>query len=256
MIPPAPASTGAASSRPASSASGAGESARHHSIRTEDRTDMTIRTGARSRRTAPPEERRQQLIDATMLSIAEHGISGTTMATVTGIAGLSAGIVSLHFQSKENLLVATLEFLAQEHRDGWVSVQQDETLAPAERLWAIMEAHFDPRVCTPTKIAVWFAFFGEARYRQVYRRLVGQVDTERVDAVEELCRMIAADEGSADVDPAALARSLESFADGLWLDLLTYPESTSRENAKALLRGMLERSFPAHFPPASASRDA
>ena len=207
---------------------------------------------AKRRRTAPPEERRQQLIEATMDSIAENGISGTTMAAVTGRVGLSAGIVSLHFRSKENLLVATLEHLAQEHRDGWASLQERDDLAPAEKLWAIVEAHFHPSVCTPTKIAVWFAFFGEARYRRVYRRIAAQFDIERVDVIEELCRRIAAEGGYRNIDAAILARSLESFADGLWLDLLVYPDTTTPARAKAMLRGMLERSFPGHFPPEPA----
>ena len=51
----------------------------------------------RKRRFAPKEVRRQQLIEATLDSLAENGISGTTMAAVTGRAGLSMGIVSLHF---------------------------------------------------------------------------------------------------------------------------------------------------------------
>jgi TetR/AcrR family transcriptional repressor of bet genes len=61
--------------------------------------------------------RRQQLIEATIESIAKFGISGTTMTTVTGFAGLSVGIVNFHFDSVENLFEETLFSLAAEHRD-------------------------------------------------------------------------------------------------------------------------------------------
>ena len=56
------------------------------------------------RRTAPPAERRRQLIDATIRSVANRGLADTTIATVAREAGLSQGIINLHFQTKERLL--------------------------------------------------------------------------------------------------------------------------------------------------------
>ena len=53
--------------------------------------------------------RRGQLIQATIESIARHGLSGTTMARVAQAAGLSTGIVNFYFQTKDALLLATLE---------------------------------------------------------------------------------------------------------------------------------------------------
>ncbi|NIA69354.1 TetR family transcriptional regulator [Pelagibius litoralis] len=199
------------------------------------------------RRTAPKEVRRQQLIEATMDSIAENGISGTTMATVTRRAGLSMGIVSLHFESKENLLTSTLRYLAEEHRAVWVAIQKDASLEPAEKLWAIIDANFHPRVCTPLKIAVWFAFFGEARYRDIYRSMVEDFDTERALAVEELCQFVKDEGGYEGVDPHALAQSIESLADGLWLNLLLYPKWISLEQSKAQIFDLLVTHFPRHY---------
>lgn len=215
---------------------------------------MSQRTEPRIRRTAPREERWRQLIDAAMMSIAQNGLSGTTTAIVTETAGLSAGIVSLHFGNKENLLVATLESLAHEHRDRWAEAVRTPALNATQRLWAIMEAHFDPAICTPTKIAVWFAFFGEARYRETYRRIVEKFDFERTTTVEECCRTIIAEGGYVTADPSMLARSIESFADGLWLDLLLYPEEVTLEGAGLRMRAMLNAHFPRHFPlPATGS---
>jgi TetR/AcrR family transcriptional repressor of bet genes len=55
--------------------------------------------GGKPRRTAPPAERRQQLIDATIRCVAQLGLAETTIATVAQEAGLSQGIINLHFQS-------------------------------------------------------------------------------------------------------------------------------------------------------------
>jgi TetR/AcrR family transcriptional repressor of bet genes len=190
----------------------------------------------------------RQLIVAAMDCIAARGLSGTTTASVTEMAGLSAGIVSLHFGSKESLLIATLESLANEHRDHWLAAQGNPQLSPAERLWAIIAAHFDPTICTPTKIAVWFAFFGEQRYRETYREIVGRFDHERSEVVEACCRLIAAEAGNNTIDPAVLARTIENLADGLWLDLMLYPGGVTLAGATAQMRALLHVNFPAHFP--------
>ena len=52
-------------------------------------------------RSLPAKTRRKQLIKATIKCIAKNGLSGTTMADVTKLAGLSLGIVNLHFETKE-----------------------------------------------------------------------------------------------------------------------------------------------------------
>ena len=60
-----------------------------------------------------------QLIDATIDSLAKRGYSETTMADVADGAGLSRGIVNFHFESKEKLLVATLQYMADEYSAHW-----------------------------------------------------------------------------------------------------------------------------------------
>ena len=58
---------------------------------------------ANTPRSLSKQARRKQLIEATIKCIADKGLSGTTMADVTQQAGLSLGIVNLHFQSKEKV---------------------------------------------------------------------------------------------------------------------------------------------------------
>ena len=117
---------------------------------------------------------------------------------------------------------------------------------------AIVEGLFDPAVCTRTKIAVWFAFFGDSQYRAVYRSMVGQSDTERSDVIEALCRSLAEEGGYPNIDAHGLAQSIESLADGLWLSLLLYPNMLTPAAAIGRMIDLLADKFPAHFDPPSA----
>lgn len=214
---------------------------------------MDSETTERRPRTASKEVRRRQLIEATITSIATHGVSGTTMATVTQTANLSLGIVSFHFKSKENLLKETLMFLAEEHRNHWVEHVGRSSATPEEKLKAIIDATFAPNVCTRERIAVWFAFFGEARYREIYREKVAQLDDERIGMVRALCRQLIAERGPEGADPDGIARSIEYVADGMWLNMLMYPNWAALETVKQEFRAILAALLPNHFKAGEAA---
>ncbi|TNF64901.1 MAG: TetR family transcriptional regulator [Rhodobacteraceae bacterium] len=206
------------------------------------------KTGPKTRRrTASKEVRRQQLIDATITSIARNGIGGTTMSTVTEIAGLSQGIVNFHFRSKQNLFEETLTFLAREHHDHWHKAYTDAGLGALDKLLAIVDAHFHPVICTRKKLSVWFAFYGEAGRRAIYRSLVDNIDDERFEISTELCRLIIEEGGYSGIEPRFVAQMLESLYDGLCLHILMYPGSLSRDEARRQVRGYLSGIFPKHF---------
>ncbi|MBN9550954.1 MAG: TetR family transcriptional regulator, partial [Alphaproteobacteria bacterium] len=50
------------------------------------------------------ERRRQDLIDATLDSVAEHGLQGATLRTIALRAGVTAGLIRHYFPGKEELL--------------------------------------------------------------------------------------------------------------------------------------------------------
>jgi TetR/AcrR family transcriptional repressor of bet genes len=205
------------------------------------------KVGKTARRTESKEVRRQQLIDAAIESIAKHGIAGTTMSTVTETAGLSLGIVNFHFKSKQNLFEETLVTLAREHHEQWKVAFEDETLSPSQQLLAVIEAHFHRNVCSRKKLAVWFAFFGEGGRRAVYRKLIDDIDDERLEKLTDLIEKISV-EGGYKVPPAKhIACTLEGLFDGLWLNILMYPGFFSPTDGRKQIHAYLSALFPRHF---------
>lgn len=198
-------------------------------------------------RTASKEVRRQQLIDATIESIASHGLSQTTMATITRAANLSQGIVNFHFESKERLLVATIGFLAEEHHALWRRLYKKSGSSAQEKLSALLETDFHPTVCNRKRLSVWFAFYGEQKYRAAYRESCAEVDADRVAELERLCEDIKKEGGYDHVDPRGFAQSLEAFTDGLWLNILLYPQTFTRQRGRDECFAYLASVFPKHF---------
>lgn len=208
----------------------------------------------RSRRKPPPRGReaakafrRQQLIASTIDCIAKRGFAETTLARVAEGAGLSRGIVNLHFQSKKQLLVETLRYLAEEYRAVWISAVEKAGPGPADKLAAMVEADFDRSVCNRKKIAVWYAFWGESKSRPTYLAVCGQSDEEYSRVMADLCAAIIDEGGYQDVDPNQIADGLNAMLNGFWLDLLLDPASFDRDGLKRTAFAYLASYFPDHF---------
>jgi TetR/AcrR family transcriptional repressor of bet genes len=220
------------------------------SLARKDRSNP--RGSAKVSRTEAKAERRQQLIDATIESIARFGLSGTTMGKVTEIAGVSVGLANFHFESKDRLFKAMLKYLADEQRALWQSRVQGPDRSSQELLQAIVGSRFHAAICSRKKLAVWFAFYGDASAREIYRKTVGDMDDERLEASVAIITEIIADAGYDQIDPVETVLSIEAFWDGLWLNMLLYPAEYRRATCQKRAMNVIATLFPKHFDPATA----
>lgn len=200
-----------------------------------------------SRRTAPKEERQQQLIQATIQSVAKNGLSDTTMATVSREAGLSQGIINLHFQSKDRLLIETLRHIADEYRIAWEKALSGAGASPADKLQALMEVDFRLPVCDRNKLAVWFAFWGESKSRPTYRKICADRDRAYRNEMVQVCNELIEQGAYEGIDADTVGASISALTAGCWLDLLTSPRSMSRERARQICMSYLATTFPRHY---------
>jgi len=190
---------------------------------------------------------RELLIKATIKSIAKRGLSAITMADVTREAGLSLGIVNLHFKTKDGLLIETLEFLAEDYKTAWDKALQKSGTEPADQLAALVEVDFSRAVFDRNKIAVWFAFWGEAKSRPTYMKICEQLDEEYHRLLRKLCASIVTAGDYANIDAEIVATTLSALTDGLWLDYLLTPAAIDAQRAREICMAYLASVFPKHF---------
>lgn len=204
-------------------------------------------------RQAKKSANRQKLIEATIDSIAELGLTDTTVSTVVARAGLSRGIVHLHFETKEALLAETLRFLCVEWEAAWCADLRRAAPDAASQLQSILLSGFEPPVFNRRRLAAWHAFYADTKYQATYREIAGPADRLYLERMTELCEELIAEGGYEGLDAAMLAKALRAMTDGLCLDWLIAPRSTTRAEARRVCLHVLERSFPRHFPPAPAA---
>lgn len=204
-------------------------------------------TSKTARRTATRARRRQQLINATMKCIARKGIGNTTLRDVAGEAGLSQGIVNLHFDSKDNLLTETLQYLANDYKTEFDKVLETSGPRAADKLLALMELDLRPDICDRRKIAVWFAFWGEVKSMPTYRKICDVSDRYYDSVVESLCAEVIAEGKYENIAASATTLALTSMTNGFWLSYLISPRAFDRSEAMDAVRTYLVTQFPKHY---------
>lgn len=202
----------------------------------------------RTPRTLSREERRMQLLEATIATIAECGLSRTTLTEVARRAGLSHGLVLFHFETKEKLLVETLDYLSEEYRKNWQAALDCSGPAPEQKLAALIDADFSPQVCQPSRVSAWSAFWGESQSRPLYLSKCGENDALYIRTLESVCAGMNAAH-SYKIDPARAARLIRITIEGTWLEMMTLLNPYDEREAKATVWTCTQLIYPRHFGP-------
>ena len=203
-------------------------------------------TDAKPPRTQSRDSRRAQVIEATIQSLSDRGFSRTTVTDVAARAGISHGLVLFHFQSKENLLAETLDFIAEEYRINWQTALAAAGDTPEAQILALIKADFAPAICTPARLSAWCAFWGENQSRPLYQARCGANDALYNNTMVDICAAMNALHGYTH-DPERTARLIRIMIEGLWLDLMTLEQPYSVAEAYETVMTGTRALFPRHF---------
>lgn len=201
-----------------------------------------------SPRKAAKELRRQQIIDATISTLAQRGYAAISLSDVAREAGISYGLVSFYFQSKERLLSETLLHLSEDYRQCWTEALARAPADPASQLDALLSVEFDSRVSSPEKLSAWYTFWGEAQCRPIYQKHCGANDDGYIREIERICTRLIG-EGGYPHDPVHAARLLRILKEGVFLDLVLMTPPYSRAEALHTVYFTAATLFPRHFGP-------
>lgn len=197
-----------------------------------------------NRRAEQKERTRALLLESTIEVVAGEGLSGTTLGKVARKAGLSQGIVNFHFESKEQLLHRVLELLTEEYRDGWRAALAGGG-SPGERMGRVVTALLAPEITERRRLAAWFAYWGDAYARNIYRQIGSRVDEETAVALEDLCEQMATLADPRPPEPVTeITDTLVAMISGHWLTKVLRPESTDMSRSADMCLNYLRRVFP------------
>ncbi|WP_324754611.1 TetR/AcrR family transcriptional regulator [Roseovarius sp. Pro17] len=175
----------------------------------------------RKERKENADKRRQQLLDATWRSIAENGLSRTTLATVAAQAELSQGVAVFYFKSKAGLLTEALRDHYARYQANWERALSEAGSDPADRLIALIRADFDADICNPEALSIWYAFWGEQKFTPDYAQVTAEFDVARVEAMRAACAALMTSAPESEI--IRTAEWIDTFSDGFWQRLHVLP---------------------------------
>ncbi|MCP5080438.1 MAG: TetR family transcriptional regulator [Alphaproteobacteria bacterium] len=190
-----------------------------------------------SRKQAP--ERKRLLIEAAVACLAEGGIAGFTVERICKKAGISKGLISHHFDGKEDLLAQTYEAMTA-NLDGLGAAQIGrENVSPRQALRDFVAANFDPKVFDRTQLKAWLAVWGETASNPKLAAIHKARYVVYHDRLSALISAIATEDGR-QVDAGLLATMLISLIDGLWLEWCLDEKILPRQKALSAVYHLLE----------------
>ncbi len=201
----------------------------------------------RRSREAAKERHRLALIEATADAILDHGLANLSVSRILERAGLSRGMINLHFQSKNKLLLEVVRHYSDDYVAHWQRAMDAAGPRPEDRLRAIVAADFDPAVLNRRMMAVWIAFRSEAQSSPDYMPFIDSRDARLQAAFTEICTELCEAGPYPGVDPRLAALAFMALLEGLWNDFHLYSERFNREEARSVVMHMARAFFPRHF---------
>lgn len=196
-----------------------------------------------------PKRNRKLLVDATLDSVAEAGISETTVSAIIKRAGLSRGMIHLHFGGKDALLEAAAEAFSDEYYD-----QMDLQLSrvsddPIDVIMAVVQADLSAETLNERSVAIWHEFRGEARNNPAIARYSDTRDKRLRNLIYCAFDSVIKQEDPDDDANIANEATLGTLAllEGMWVDYMTHPDNFDRENAVGIVRRFLNGILPGAF---------
>ena len=184
------------------------------------------------------DKRKSQLIAAALESIAKRGLLETTITHISKGAGMSRGIINFYFTSKEMMLRETLKTLIDEYEAEWGAALAKAPDDGRARLAAIVEAHFNKKLCSARRLNVMSAFWGHAATQSAYRHQLEAADAKFENTLTEALAHTLG--GSLD-EARSAATELHALIRGLWLNFMLNPQDVSREALVAHSTAFIDR---------------
>lgn len=186
------------------------------------------------------EYRRRTLIEGALRSLAERGVAGTTVSTISKAAGASRGLLGHYFTSKDDVMVAALQHLFGKISDSVRGTVDSMEGAATDRLLAVPVSLFARATFTELNRTAFLALWHETRFNEKVRKANRQLYRDYIIRMDQMVRA-AAQERGVKIDEKQVALGFIALSDGLWLGLSIHDDVLTGEQAVILCQDYLRR---------------
>jgi len=166
------------------------------------------------------DQRRRELVEATLACIAALGLEHTTVREIAVRAGVTPGLIRHYFAGKDELVLAAYHW----HVESMASASQLAIASagddPVAQLAAFVSGNLSPPILDPANLSLWAAFITTVRTDALMADVHGEgYGRYRIEA-ERLLKQAAAATGRqfSPTQIRNLGIAVNAIIDGLWLE--------------------------------------
>tara|TARA_R110001592_G_scaffold363175_1_gene680982 strand:- start:23885 stop:24484 length:600 start_codon:yes stop_codon:yes gene_type:complete len=124
------------------------------------------------------QQRKQEIVDALLRVMAVHGYEKASIQVIAKEAGLAPGLIHYHFKTKQDILLALVNWIASAARERLQNLSNE-----SDDPWLKLEVFINARLATgetemPEVVAAWVVIAGESlrqpEIKSIYQDLIDQ----------------------------------------------------------------------------------
>lgn len=164
--------------------------------------------------------RRQELIEATLNCIENEGIQGATVRKVADYAGVTNGLIRFYFSGKDELIRAAYAALLEQIYVSARANIEDAQLPVKERLRRFIEATLSFPIVSPRTVLLWANFLPLTYIddEMAAIRSEGYVETTNILQPLVIASLAQENRNISEEESQRFAIKLNAVIDGLWLE--------------------------------------
>ncbi len=198
-------------------------------------------------RPAKKARHREKLIQAAADIVAEEGIAATSVTRIIERAGLSRGMIHLHFDGKNSLLVEVVKQMNKKYYREMGGFIEQAGSTPQEKVQAIVEADLGEVLLTPQSVSLWAAFRGEARSKNEFMQYTDTRDDELRNMIFEAYLSLSSRTENAETIARDAMHGTIALLEGMWTDYFLHTNEFNRDTAKRIIFRFIAGVYPDAF---------
>ena len=193
----------------------------------------------------PENERRRELVEATLECIAELGIQATTVRAVAARANVTNGLIRHHFENKANLIIEAYRRTMDLITANSMEILEGEEGTPHQRLLKFIKATLEGQASEYRMLSLWATFISQNRVDPMITAVRDVSYANLRQATEPLIAELFIVEGrectAFEIEQATIC--VHAILDGLWIEACLDQTSKNKENFVKLATKMIEKVF-------------
>jgi AcrR family transcriptional regulator len=196
---------------------------------------------------ASEDERRRQILRAAFDVASRKGLAGVTVRVVAAKAGLSTGLLLFHFKTKEQMVIALLDYVLETTTVLQITEDIARIASPLDRLIALLVREMNRVSSEPRRIRLFFDFWAKGFSQPLIRaRMQAELDRYR-EAFRPMAEEVLAAEPErfGHVTAEGLAAVAVGFIKGCAVQSMIDPDNFDINDFLAAVRGLVGQLAPA-----------